>query len=88
MINYLLTTTATTTHQPKTDMVNYVNISGAQNINSLKTFGTLPECSNGNPLIDNQLVNKFYVDHLSIHQSRAYQELYVVYQYIKINQIW
>jgi hypothetical protein len=43
MINYLLTSTATTTYQPKTDMINYVNTSGAQSINGLKTFGTLPE---------------------------------------------
>jgi microcystin-dependent protein len=69
MINYLTTATATTTYQPKTDMVNYVNTSGAQNINGLKTFGTLPECSNGNPLLDNQLVNKFYVDRLPVHQT-------------------
>ncbi|MFZ9907565.1 MAG: hypothetical protein ACO3FJ_07730, partial [Ilumatobacteraceae bacterium] len=69
MINYLTTATATTTYQPKTDMVNYVNTSGAQAINGLKTFGTLPECSNGNPLLDNQLVNKFYVDRLPVHQT-------------------
>ena len=68
MINYLTTATETTTYQPKTDMVNYVNKSRAQNINGLKTFGTLPECY-GTPQLDNQLVNKFYVDHLSIHQS-------------------
>ena len=49
-------------------MINYVNTSGPQTINGLKTFGTLPECY-GTPLLDNQLVNKFYVDHLSIHQS-------------------
>ena len=27
----------------------------------------MPECSNGSPLLDNQLVNKFYVDRLPIH---------------------
>ena len=48
-------------------MVNYVNTSGAQIINGLKTFGSLPECSNGNPLLDNQLVNKFYADRFSVH---------------------
>jgi microcystin-dependent protein len=69
MINYLLTATATTTYQTKTDMVNYVNTSDAQTINGLKFFGTLPECSNGNPLLDNQLVNKFYVDRLPVHQT-------------------
>ena len=49
-------------------MINYVDTSDIQTINGLKAFGTLPEC-NGTPLLDNQLVNKFYVDHLSIHQS-------------------
>ena len=34
----------------------------------MKTFGALPEC-NAAPQLDNQLVNKLYVDHLSIHQS-------------------
>jgi hypothetical protein len=29
----------------------------------------LPECSNGSPLLDNQLVNKFYVDRLPIHMT-------------------
>ena len=69
MINYLTTATATTTYQPKTDMVNYVNTSRAQAINGLTTFGTLPECSNGNPLLDNRLVNKFYADRLPVHQT-------------------
>jgi hypothetical protein len=67
MINYLTTATATLTYQPKTDMINYVSTTGPQNINGLKTFGTLPECSNGSPSLDNQLVNKFYVDRLPIH---------------------
>ena len=48
-------------------MINYVNTSGIQNINGVKTFTSLPECSNGSPTLDNQLVNKFYVDRLPIH---------------------
>ena len=67
MINYLTTATAGTTYQLKTDMINYVNTSGIQSINGVKTFGSLPECSNGSPTLDNQLVNKFYVDRLPIH---------------------
>ena len=66
MSNYLTISSAIFTYQTKTDMVNYVNTSGLQTINGLKTFGTLPECY-GTPQLDNQLVNKFYVDHISIH---------------------
>ena len=68
MINYLTTATAGTTYQLKTDMINYVNTSGIQNINGVKTFGSLPEC-NINPSSQYQLVNKNYVDLLPLHQT-------------------
>ena len=48
-------------------MINYVNTSGDQNINGVKTFSSLPEC-NINPNSPYQLVNKSYVDLLPLHQ--------------------
>ena len=57
MSNYLTTASAVSTYQPITDMINYVKTSGVQSINGLKAFGTLPECSNGSPSLDNLLVN-------------------------------
>ena len=42
MIKYLTVSSAIQIYQPKSDMNNYVNTSGNQNINGLKTLGSLP----------------------------------------------
>ena len=57
MINYLTISSAKQIYIPKSDIINYVNTSSNQNINGVKSFGSLPECII-NPTSQYQLVNK------------------------------